>query len=309
MKMRCTQVWAAVAALGLLFTLSASEAAERNYTLYIEAGSLTINGAGGATLSAWGFSDIAGSPSFPGPALSAYEGDSVNITIVNNHSIDHNFVIQGITTDTTPIAPGASRNYSFTASTAGSYLYSDTLNDNINRAMGLYGTLWIGPADGSNRAWTDGPSYGFQRIWVIGEMDKPRWNDVAGAGGTVNTSVYKPNYFLMNGMGGFDAMHDSDTTIEGVVGSSALVRIVNGGQFSHSLHFHGNHFKLLTVNGVRQSAPYKQLDAVNVPPMGTVDVLYELNQPGAYPMHVHTAQMETANGVYLNGVATMIMMY
>lgn len=309
MKARRTQFWAAVAAVGLLLMTPLTEAANRSYTLYINAGSLTINGAGGATLPAWGFSDAAGSPSFPGPVLNAYEGDTVDITVINNHNVNHNFVIQGLTTDTTPIVPGASRNYSFTAGTAGTYLYSDTLNNAINREMGLYGTFWIGPADGSSRAWTGGPSYSFQRIWVIGEMDKPRWNDVAGSGGTVNTAIYKPNYFLINGLGGFDGMHDPDTTIEGVVGSSALVRIVNGGQFSHSLHFHGNHFQLLTVNGVRQSAPYKQLDVVNVPPMGSVDILYELNQPGEYPMHVHTAQMETANGVYLNGVATMIVMH
>lgn len=309
MKARPIQAWAAVAALGLLLTVPMSEAANRNFTLYINAGSLIINGAGGTTLPAWGYSEVAGSPKFPGPALSAYEGDTVNITVINNHTINHNFVIQGVTTDTTAIAPGGSRNYSFTASTAGTYLYSDTLNSNVNREMGLYGAFWVGPADASSKAWTNGPGYSFQRTWVIGEMDKPRWNDVVSSGGTVNTGVYKPNYFLMNGMGGFDGMADVNTTIEGVVGSSALVRIVNGGQFSHSLHFHGNHFKLLTVNGVRQSAPYKQLDAVNVPAMGTVDVLYELNQPGHYPMHVHTAQMETANGVYLNGVATMIIMH
>lgn len=309
MKVKRMQFLAAIALLGLSLTMSASEAATRNYTLYINAGTLTINGSGGTSLAAWGFSDVAGSPKFPGPALNAYEGDTVNITVINNHTNNHNFVVKGITTDTTPIAPGGSRNYSFTANTAGTYLYCDTLNNNVNREMGLYGALWVGPSDGSNSAWTGGPSYGFQRIWVIGEMDKARWNDVAGTGGTVNTGVYKPNYFLMNGMGGFEGMADANTTIEGVVGSSALVRIVNGGQFSHSLHFHGNHFKLLTVNGVRQSAPYKQLDAVNVPPMGTVDVLYELNQPGEYPMHVHTAQMETANGVYLNGVATMIIMH
>jgi len=144
---------------------------------------------------------------------------------------------------------------------------------------------------------------------VIGEMDKPRWNDVAGSGGTINTSVYKPNYFLMNGKGGFDGMMDANTTIDGMVGTSCLVRIVNGGQFSHSLHFHGNHIQVLTINGVRQSSPYQLVDVINIPPMGTADVLYVLNQLGEYPMHVHTAQMETANGVYLNGVATMIMMH
>lgn len=298
----------AVLALLLSVFLASAHAATRNYTLHIGAGSLTVNGAGGATLDTWGYSDVAGSPKVPGPILTANEGDTVNVTVINNHTINHNFVIQGITSDTTAIPAGQSRGYSFTASTAGTYLYSDTLNSNINREMGLYGVLIVGPADGSNRVWTDGPAYSFQRTWVVSEMDKPRWNDVVAGGGTVNTAVYKPNYFLINGKGGFDGMHDAATTIDGTVGQTALVRIVNGGQFAHSLHFHGNHFQVLSVNGVRHTSPYQELDVINIPPMGTAEVLYYLNQPGDYPMHIHTAQMETANGVYLNGVVTMIMM-
>lgn len=306
---RRLQLFGSLILMGVLLAASTAHSAVRNYTLYINAGTLTVNGAGGTTLPVWGYSDQAGAPRLPGPALSAYEGDTVNITVVNNHTRNHNFVIQGLTTDATAIPPGGSRQYSFAASTAGTYVYSDTLNSIINREMGLYGALWIGPADASNKAWTNGPTYSFQRIWVIGEMDKPRWNDVAATGGTIATSVYKPNYFIINGKGGFDGMADPATTIDGMVGTSALVRIVNGGQFSHSLHFHGNHVQVLTVNGVRQSAPYKLLDVVNIPPMGTTDLLYVLNQPGEYPMHVHTAQMETANGVYLNGVVTMIKMH
>lgn len=298
-----------VVAACLLFGLASSAgAATRNYTLYITAGTLTINGSGGASMAAWGYTEVAGTPKFPGPTLTANEGDTVNVTVVNNHNINHNFLVQGVTTDTTAIAPGGNRVYSFTASTAGSYLYYDTLNSSINREMGLYGMLWVGPADGSNKAWTNGPSYSFQRLWVVGEMDKARWNDVAGSGGTVNTSVYKPNYFLINGQGGFDGMNNTATTIDGGVGQTALVRIVNGGQFAQSLHFHGNHVQVLTINGVRQSSPYKKVDVINVPPLGTADVLFVLNQLGSYPMHNHTAQMETANGVYLNGVATMIIM-
>lgn len=285
-----------------------AHAATRNYTLYISAGSLTVNGAGGATLNTWGYSDTVGSPKVPGPILTADEGDTVNVTVINNHTLSHNFVIQGITTDATAIPAGQTRGYSFTASTAGTYLYSDTLNSNINREMGMYGVLTVAAAGGANQAWTGGPAFTFQRTWVVSEMDKPRWNDVAGAGGTVNTAIYKPNYFLINGRGGFDGMMAADTTIDGTVGQTALVRIVNPGQFAHSLHFHGNHFQVLTVNGVRKSSPFQELDVINVPPMGTADVLYYLNQPGEYPMHVHSAQMETANGVYLNGVATMIHM-
>jgi FtsP/CotA-like multicopper oxidase with cupredoxin domain len=283
-------------------------AATRSYTLYITAGTLTVNGAGGATMPAWGYTEVAGTPKFPGPSLIANEGDTVNITVVNNHTINHNFLIKGVTTDTTAIAPGASRLYSFAASTAGTYLYYDTLNSNINREMGLYGSLAVHAAGGVNTVWTNGPTYSFERTWVVGEMDKTRWNDVAGTGGTVSTGTYKPNYFIINGMGGFDAMAAANTTINGGIGQTALVRIVNGGQFSHALHFHGNHIKVLTVNGARQSSPYLELDVINIPPLGSADVLYYLNQAGTYPMHVHTAQMETANGVYLNGVVTMIIM-
>lgn len=298
---------AALVLLLPMFLVNA-QAATRNYTLYITPGVLLVNGSGGASMAAWGYSDVLGNLMVPGPGLTADEGDTVNVTVINNHTLSHNFVIQGITTDTTAIPAGQTRGYSFTASAAGTYLYSDTLNNNINREMGMYGVLTVAAAGGANQTWTGGPAFDFQRTWVVSEMDKPRWNDVAGAGGTVNTSVYKPNYFVINGRGGFDGMHAADTTIDGTVGQTALVRIVNAGQFSHSLHFHGNHFQVLTVNGVRQSPPYRELDVINIPPKGTADVLYYLNQPGEYPMHVHTAQMETANGVYLNGAVTMINM-
>jgi len=282
----------------------------RNYNLYIKPGTLVINdNKGGATLTAWGYTDVAdGQPKFPGPQLNANEGDTVNVTVVNKHSISHNLMIQGVSSAPAEIVAGATVTYSFTAVKAGSYLYYDTLNTNINREMGLYGALIVGPSDGSQHVWNvadAGPSYTFQRIWIVSEMDKPRWNDIAGAGVPVTTGVYKPNYFLINGQSGLNGMTNTATTIEGKVGETALVRIINAGQFTNSLHFHANHIKVLTVNGVRQT-PIKELDVISIPPKGTADVLYDLIQPGYYPMHNHIAQMETSNGAYLNGIVTMI---
>ena len=100
---------AGVVAVLMLGTAFATNAASRSYTLYITAGSVTVNGAGGATMNAWGYGTQAGIPTFPAPQLVADEGDSVTVTVVNNHTINHNFVIQGVTTDTTAIAPGGSR--------------------------------------------------------------------------------------------------------------------------------------------------------------------------------------------------------
>jgi FtsP/CotA-like multicopper oxidase with cupredoxin domain len=288
---------------------NAAEAANRNFTLYIDNGTLAINGTGGTTLNVWGYGMSAGMPKVPAPTLTVNEGDKVTITVYNRRSAKHNFVIKNVTTDATAISPNSRRVYSFTAAKAGTYLYSDTLNNEIDREMGLYGAFIVKPADNSKTAWTGGPAYTHENIWVIGDMDKPRWNDVASTGGKVNTAVYKPNYFMINGLGGFDAMMDNNTMIMGMLGEVSLVRIVNAGLFTHSLHFHGNHFQVISVNGVRQPVPFDEWDSINIEPMSTAEVLYTINQTGDYPMHIHNAQAETANGVYLNGGATMIMMH
>lgn len=285
-----------------------AESATVNVVFHASSGTLTIKGAGGATLNVWGYSTN-GAATVPGPTLTVTEGDRVNVTLVNHLSRAHNFVVRKVSTDTGATPAGGSHTYSFTAPAAGSYVYGDTLNNSVNREMGLHGALIVRPSGGSRTAWTGGPAYDVERIWVLSDMDKSRWNDVAAGGGVVNTAVYKPNYSMMNGLGGFDAMNDKRVTIRGQVGETALVRIVNGGLFSHSLHFHGNHVRVIAVNGVHKAAPFQLRDTLNVPPSSSADVLYKLNQPGDYPMHIHTAQMETANGVYLNGTATMITMY
>jgi FtsP/CotA-like multicopper oxidase with cupredoxin domain len=282
-----------------------------NYTLYIKTGTLSVTGAGGATLKVWGFTDNpSAGPMIPGPVLESREGETVTVTVYNQHTQSHNFVIRGVTTDQGAITAGNNKTYVFQTPKAGVYLVSDTLNS-VNREMGLYGALVVRPAGGVRQAWTGGPAFGvdndakpLERLWVVSDMDKLRWNDVAGNGGSVNTGTYKPNYFLMNGYGGFDAMHDPKTVLQGPTGQTGLVRIVNAGQFDHSLHFHANHFLIIDSDGTRPTKP-EWGDTINVKAGTTAMVLYTM-KPGIFPMHIHTAQMETANGVYLNGVATLL---
>lgn len=289
--------------LPLFLIPTVSQAA--SYTLYIKAGTHTINGAGGTTLKVWGFTDNAGTgPMVPGPLLESQEGETVTVTVYNQHTLAHNFVVRGVTTDTASIPAGSNKTYSFTTPRAGTYLFSDTLNSNINREMGLYGALVVRAAGGVNKAWTNGPSFALERLWVVSDMDKTRWNDVAGNGGTVNTGTYKPNYFMMNGLGGFDGMHDPNSVLQGSTGQVGLVRIVNAGLFDQSLHFHANHFQVIDDDGLRLSKAESGA-TINVQAGTTAMVLFTL-KPGIYPMHIHSAQMETANGVYLNGVATLL---
>ncbi len=299
---RVPKIFTAVVGLLLLVPLAASAT---TYTLFIKPGTLTVNGAGGTALPVWGYTDApAAGPMIPGPGLEAEEGDTVTVTVYNQNNRPHNFVVRGITSDTTSIPAGGSRTYTFATPKAGVYLYHDSLADNVNRAMGLYGALVVRAAGGVKRVWSNGPGFDGERVWVVSEMDKQRWNQPAASGSTVSTSVYRPNFFLMNGQGGFDAMHDPNTVLELTTGQVGLVRIVNAGQFDHSLHFHGNHFEIIDRNGTRLAQP-EPGDTINVKAFSTAMVLYR--QPaGIYPMHIHSAQMETANGVYLNGVATLL---
>lgn len=289
----------------LMMLLGIGQAHAASYTLYIEAGNMTINGAGGDVIDVWGYTDTPGSgPMVPGPVIEAREGESVSITVVNRHDRNHNFVIKGVTSSTTSISPGSSRTYNFTApSSGGVFFYRDTLSSNVNREMGMHGAMVVRPT--SSRAWSNGPSYNFERLWIMADMDKPRWNDVAAGGGNVSTGTYRPNYFMLNGQGGFDAMHDPNTVFEGNVGQTGIVRLVNAGQFDQSLHWHGNHFRVISRDGSHLSA-FEWQDTINVKAGTTMMVLYRFDQSGTFPMHVHTAQMETANGVYLNGTATLI---
>ena len=282
-----------------------------DYTFYVDSGQVDItaspdSGNGATSLPIWGYTDVnGGAGRIPGPVINAVEGGTITVEVVNNHNRDHNFVVQGVTSDTTAIPPGGSRIYTLNTPNSGVFFYRDTLANNVNRSLGLLGAVVVRPSAGSTRAWSGGPSFDQERLWVINDMDVPRWNNVAIGGGNVNTGTYRPNYFLMNGMNGFQAMGDASTNIEGTVGETFIVRIVNAGQYDQSLHFHSNHFRVISRNGNRLGN-FEWQDTINVKAGSTAMVLYQLNQPGHYPMHVHTAQMETGNGVYLNGTAAMI---
>lgn len=275
-----------------------------DYTLYIEPGFTTINGDGGAVIDVWGYTDADGAaPMVPGPILEGTQGQSMTVEVVNNHNRSHNFVIQGVTSDTGSISAGSSRTYTFTPNDGGVFFYRDTLSSNLNREMGLHGALIV-RSNSNNRVWDNGPSYNIERLWVITDMDVPNWNDRAANGQSVSTGSYSPNYFMINGQGGFDGMHDPNTVLEGNSGDVGVVRIVNAGQFDQSLHWHGNHFQVISRNGNHLNN-FEWQDTINVKGGETMMVLYQL-RGGIFPMHVHSAQMETANGVYLNGTATLI---
>ncbi|MDH5409315.1 MAG: multicopper oxidase domain-containing protein, partial [Gammaproteobacteria bacterium] len=172
-------------------TEPAPEATNADYTFYVSSGQVDItaspdSGNGATSLPVWGYTDVAGGAGrVPGPIIEMVEGQTVTVEVINNHNRNHNFVVQGMSSDTTAIAPGSRRTYTLNANRSGVFMYSDTLSNGVNQALGLFGAVIVRPSAGSNRAWSNAPSADHQRLWVITDMDVPRWNNVAVGGGNV----------------------------------------------------------------------------------------------------------------------------
>ncbi len=258
----------------------------------------------------WAFDDGTG-PKFPGPTIFAIEGDVININITNNLDEDHAFAITGEGSVDTRIssgviAPGQTANLSFPAPPAGTYIYYDPLNPPVNRVLGLNGTLIVLPPAGEITPYTGAPSQIsrlFQDlgtttifpgqpwdrlrtwIWHMHNLD-PRFNAMAEAGQTINRIQFRreflPRYFFVSGKQGFFSAQDPNISPHGRVGQPALIRAVNTGMSTHSLHPHFNHVFILSSNNELQDNLWL-IDAFTLPPLSRVDILMPFIRPPDIP--------------------------
>lgn len=192
---------------------------------------------------------------------------------------------------------------------------------------GLGSTHFPGHPWDSDRTW----------VWVFNSVD-PDKNDAMNPDSPGSLSFmpaaqfeenYLPRYFTLNGKSGFFAAGHSPAHEEhahqglaeidlqrdiapiGNVGQPALIRALNAGMATHSLHPHGNHFYLLAENGIVRDNVW-WLDTWSLPPLGRKDLLLPFMQPPEIPpaawppvdelfpfqytMHCHTEMSQTAAG-------------
>lgn len=254
----------------------------------------------GASIFTWALNDDAGlsGPGSIGSGMIISEGDIVSVTLTNNLDRDINFTVQGVTGSTPAVAPGSSYTYSFTAPTAGTYMYTDDVNGFIGKAMGLSGPLIVMPANGSQALTTGGASFVKQYTMYMSDMDD-RLNAAIAAGGTYAITDYEPNYYFVNGLIYPDTAEDADTLITMNVGDDIAIRFVNAGVIEYPMHFHGYHANHMTTNRVAETDAVEK-DTILVRPNATADVILPVAQAGIFPLHTHYVPGVTANGVYTN---------
>lgn len=92
----------------------------------------------------------------------------------------------------------------------------------------------------------------------------------------------KPHFFTINGQSGFFS-HDHPTIVPMCrVGEPVVVRMINAGLWTHSLHLHANHYYVMCINNVMlDNLPW--VDAFNIYPMDCVDVAVPFHRPPDIP--------------------------
>jgi len=302
---------------------SRAEAATVSKTLYVTEDFITQ--IDGTDVYFRGYSSAVNTLNVPGESMIVQQGDTVEITLINTLSTDHNFVIDGMV-DSGRVSAGSTKTFSFTAGDPGTYMYYDNMNNNYNQLLGLHGGFAVMPQNSSNELYPGSRTFVNQLFWLFHDID-PAWNDRLRRGLTPNTA-YVPRYFTINGLSGrppgapgskdptVDSMIAPGIALHGSIGDRTLLRVLNAGMADQSLHVHGNHLEWLTENGqIRPDVWEKDIIYLDKN-RGIFDAIYPFSPPpdawppvttGEYPMHLHSEMSQTAaGGFYMFGAITDI---
>lgn len=275
--------------------------------LYAEPGTAAITS--GTTVDIWGFATSSGgTPTAPGPSIVVTEGDQVTVTVHNNLSAltGVTFDGQAMAPDLTGIAPGASKPYTFTASTPGTYLYEAGLipGTQYQVSMGLYGVLIVRPSGAPGQAYGDAATaFSTEAVVVLSEID-PSLNS-SSAPESFDLRYFAPRYQLINGV----AYEASAPTIAATSGQQLLLRYVNAGIQHHSMAVLGLHQAELALDGSRLPGN-RTVVAETINPGESLDALISLPAASAtstkYAVYDAAMLLNNNGGTGFGGMLTFI---
>ncbi len=231
----------------------------------------------------WGFAKGENLPAqLPGPHIIVKQGETVTVNLTNTlpEPVSISFPGQAeVTVNGSPVEPqyvngrllsfvnyatpnGGTVSYTFTASYPGTYIYESGTNPHKQVAMGLYGGLVIRPTDYevSKTAYGAGTDTEFDReyLLIVGEID-PDLHQAVEEGKPYLVSKYLPRYWTMNGRCAPDTMFKDgveylphqpyDSMIMAEPGEKVLLRYIGAGIDIHPLHPHGNHTRVIAMDG------------------------------------------------------------
>lgn len=263
----------------------------------------------------WGFSKGEYEPvQLPGPHIIVTEGETVIVNLTNTLSepVSISFPGQtGVTVEGLHLQPqynggqlisfvnyaapdGGTISYTFTVAHPGTFIYESGTNPHKQVPMGLYGALVVRPSDydqvTNKTAYGAGTNTEFDREYLIitGEIDA-NLHQAIKEGKPYLVSQYLPRYWTMNGRCAPDTMamdhvgvlphQPYSSMIFAEPGEKVLIRYIGAGVDNHPLHPHGNHTRVIALDGrlLRNGAEDRSYErfTVVVSPGQTYDQIYQ----------------------------------
>lgn len=257
----------------------------------------------GGAIPTWGYADGAGPMQYPGPTLIVDQGELITVNLGNELTVPVSILFPGqrVTATggvagelTAEAPPGGSVTYTFQATAPGTFTYYSGTQPELQVEMGLVGALVVRPYLGPSYAYDD-PATGFdlEYLFLLTEMD-PVIHQLAAAGNlaAIDLGARWPVYWFLNGRAAPDTMlpdgvpwlpsQPYGAMAHMMPGERLLMRVVNAGQDLHPFHHHGNHSRVIAVDGqLLESAPGAGPDlshevfTIQAVPGETVDAIFE----------------------------------
>jgi FtsP/CotA-like multicopper oxidase with cupredoxin domain len=236
--------------------------------------------------------------SVPGPMIRVTEGDKVRVILKNElpeaTSIHwHGIPVPNDMDGMTPIQPGESFTYEFTAPPAGTFMVHSHVNSDKQLGLGLYAPFIVDPKVPQ----ADKPAVDV--TWMLSE-----WR--VGSDGQTYAAMpmagAEPNYFTINGKS-----YPDTAAIAVKKGERVRVRLANVGQFTHPMHLHGMNFKIVAYDGV-PLPPEQQIvrNTVPVNPGELVDIEFVADNVGTWMFHCHVLHHVTNDNVEPGGLVALV---
>jgi hypothetical protein len=273
---------ALVCCIGLFTTINATTILQ---TLYINRGLFT-------TVQSTTFPALAFNETMSFDALNKVitigVNDTLIVTVINNDTTVHGFAVKNYPAINGTINPAGTYTDTLVSSAERIYVYYDNYNYPDYRYLGAAGMICVSNSAANNFYWNI-------------QEHQTSFNDSLAVGAGVNWNNYYPDYFTINGKSFPDLQNDSTAVVNGQVGDTIRIFIVNTGQALHSIHFHGFHCRVIQSTSTNMQTG----ESKDTFPMKSMEgVILEMvpDKVGQYSVHDHNLAAVTGGNTHPNGM-------
>lgn len=256
----------------------------------------------GRVLNVYGFGPTLGNIPVPGPTIHCNEGDTIDLYTLNisqgsghtihPHGMDVPQDMDGVHETSFEIMHMMDTNMVWVATHAGTYLYHCHMASVLHVQMGMYGSIVVHAAGGASTAYTGGPAFHKDYLWLMSEMDSYWHDSIPGAAfmeDDFQVPPYRPDYFLVNGLSETQLV-DSTVAITAMVGENVYLRLSNIGYYMDEVALPSDMSPtILSVDG--RPIPPHQADTIRLVPGERYEVMLTPTQQLAYTADIRYLDM------------------